>query len=546
MLYDGKPIELTPDQEEMATFYAQYIETDHVKKPQFNKNFFSEFLAVLNKDKKKGEKNPITDFNKCDFRPIHKYLMEQRDLKKNRTKEEKQQEKEEKATVEEKYGWALLDGHKQKIANFRVEPPGLFLGRGNHPKSGMVKKRIWPEDVTINISEGVKPPECPIPGHKWGSVVHNDEVGWLAFWKDTITDSFKYVWLSSSSRLKGQSDMKKFETARKLKKHIKKIRDVYESELKNKEMKTRQRATALYLIDHLALRVGNEKDEDEADTVGCCSLRVEHIKLRDPNIVEFDFLGKDSMRYTNSVAVDDRVYKNINKFMEGKQPSDDLFNELTTNALNSHLKSQMEGLTAKVFRTYNASITLQNELAKMQDDKDMTIDEKMLFYNRANREVAILCNHQKSVSKKHGEQMGKIDEKINELKDHRSLLEQQIKFLNGKGKAPEAPDESSDSDDDEKDDDKKKKKKMTFPDDVDKCKDQISKINQRIAKWETKKTEKDELKTVSLTTSKINYIDPRISVAWCKKHDVPIEKVFSKTLRQKFPWAMDVDEDWEF
>lgn len=59
------------------------------------------------------------------------------------------------------------------------------------------------------------------------------------------------------------------------------------------------------------------------------------------------------------------------------------------------MKSQMEGLTAKVFRTYNASITLQNELAKMSDDKDMTIDEKMLFYNRANREVAILCNHQK-------------------------------------------------------------------------------------------------------------------------------------------------------
>ena len=38
------------------------------------------------------------------------------------------------------------------------------------------------------------------------------------------------------------------------------------------------RATALYFIDKLALRAGNEKDTDEtADTVGCCSLRVEHI-----------------------------------------------------------------------------------------------------------------------------------------------------------------------------------------------------------------------------------------------------------------------------
>ena len=35
---------------------------------------------------------------------------------------------------------------------------------------------------------------------------------------------------------------------------------------------------ALYFIDKLALRAGHEKEEGEtADTVGCCSLRVEHI-----------------------------------------------------------------------------------------------------------------------------------------------------------------------------------------------------------------------------------------------------------------------------
>ena len=35
-----------------------------------------------------------------------------------------------------------------------------------------------------------------------------------------------------------------------------------------------------------ALRSGNEKDTDEAaDTVGCCSLRVEHIKLHDQSEV---------------------------------------------------------------------------------------------------------------------------------------------------------------------------------------------------------------------------------------------------------------------
>jgi len=73
---------------------------------------------------------------------------------------------------------------------------------------------------------------------------------------------------------------------------------------------------ATYLIDKLALRVGNEKGEDEADTVGCCSLRVEHISLADgENKVTFDFLGKDSMRYHNTVEVIPIVWKLMKRFM---------------------------------------------------------------------------------------------------------------------------------------------------------------------------------------------------------------------------------------
>ena len=55
-------------------------------------------------------------------------------------------------------------------------------------------------------------------------------------------------------------------------------------------------------VFQLALRAGNEKEEGEsADTVGCCSLRTEHIKLHEEMdgkeyVVEFDFLGK--VRYT--------------------------------------------------------------------------------------------------------------------------------------------------------------------------------------------------------------------------------------------------------
>lgn len=54
----------------------------------------------------------------------------------------------------------------------------------------------------------------------------------------------------------------------------------------------------------------------------------------------------------------------------------------------------------------------------------------------------------------------------------------------------------------------------------------IKKLDERIHKLDLKKTEKDELKTVALGTSKINYIDPRVTVAWCKRYNVPVEKVF--------------------
>ena len=58
---------------------------------------------------------------------------------------------------------------------------------------------------------------------------------------------------------------------------VESIRENYRKDYLSKEMVVRQRAVALYFIDKLALRAGNEKDDDEADTVGCCSLRVEHI-----------------------------------------------------------------------------------------------------------------------------------------------------------------------------------------------------------------------------------------------------------------------------
>jgi len=64
------------------------------------------------------------------------------------------------------------------------------------------------------------------------------------------------------------------------------------------------------------------------------------------------------MRYFNTVQIIPEVYDNLEHFIRGKTPENDLFDLLNTSSLNEYLKSFMEGLSAKVFRTYNASICL--------------------------------------------------------------------------------------------------------------------------------------------------------------------------------------------
>jgi DNA topoisomerase I len=70
--------------------------------------------------------------------------------------------------------------------------------------------------VTINIGKNVKVPEPPV-GHKWGAVINDNTVTWLAMWRENVNDSFKYIFLAANSSIKGQSDLKKFEKARELK-----------------------------------------------------------------------------------------------------------------------------------------------------------------------------------------------------------------------------------------------------------------------------------------------------------------------------------------
>ncbi|KAK3178962.1 hypothetical protein OEA41_001100 [Lepraria neglecta] len=607
MRYDGTPVRMAPEAEEVAGFFGAMLNSTHnVENPTFQKNFFDDFTKVLKETggatDKQGNKVNIKEFSKCDFQPIFDYYDAQRAEKKALPGAEKKQLKAEKDAAEATYMYCMWDGRKQKVGNFRVEPPSLFRGRGDHPKTGRVKKRVQPEQITINIGSEATVP-APPDGHRWKEIKHDKEGTWLAMWQENINGAYKYVMLAANSDIKGQSDYKKFEKARELKKHIDHIRKDYEKELRSEVMAERQRATAVYLIDQFALRAGNEKGDDEADTVGCCSLKFEHITLKPPNKVIFDFLGKDSIRFYDEVEVVPQVFKNLKIFKKSpKTDGDEIFDRLTTTQLNKHLSGYMTGLTAKVFRTYNASFTMANLLRDMK--LTGSIAEKVVDYNEANRRVAILCNHKRTVAAAHETQMGKLGDRIKGLKYQKWRVKQMMLDIDSKIKKKGA--EYFELEDDldqewilehqnflveeqrqkiEKKFNKENEKlvaeggkemkhkeleeRMEVADDlakkfkkenksgkveaegkgptIEKCEASLEKLDQRIQNMLFQAKDKESNKEVALGTSKINYIDPRLTVVFSKKFDVPIEKFFSKTLREKFDWAIkSVDEDWEF
>lgn len=443
MKYEGIPVTLHPDAEEVAGFFGGMLNSTHnVENPVFQKNFFNDFKEILKKTGgatgPDGTKISIQEFAKCDFKPIFEYYDAQREAKKALSKEEKKRIKAEKDEAEAPYIYCLWDGKKQKVGNFRVEPPGLFRGRGEHPKTGKVKTRVMPEQITINIGKEATVP-APPEGHKWKEVKHDRTGTWLAMWQENINGNFKYVMLAANSDIKGKSDFEKFEKARRLKGRIDDIRQSYKQDLKAEMMADRQRATAMYLIDNLALRAGNEKGDDEADTVGCCSLKYENITLREPNTVIFDFLGKDSIRFHEEYQVEKQVFKNLKIFKKPpKKEGDEIFDRLTTTQLNKHLSNQMPGLTAKVFRTYNASWTFSQLLKKIK--KGGTVHEMIKAYNEANREVAIICNHKRTVGASHAASMEKMDEKIKGLKYQAWRIKQMMLDLDPKIKKKKGAD----------------------------------------------------------------------------------------------------------
>jgi DNA topoisomerase-1 len=476
----GVTVTLSPIAEEMAYNLAKKKDTPYVQDPVFVGNFMKYFRKELPEDFKNSS------FSDVDFSRFYNLVDAEKRAKEAITKEEKKStaasRKEQRELLKKKYGNAIIDDKEVDIANWLVEPPGLFMGRGAHPIRGSWKPRVEQRDVTLNMDE-----VAPAPAGNWGPVVHDHESIWIAKWVDKLTDREKYVWPHESSEIQQSRSKEKYDKALRIGGQLERLRRNILKNMGSRDDKKRKIATVSYLIDKLGMRVGDEKDEDEADTVGATTLRVEHDKIADAKI-DFDFLGKDSVRWVKTLDnPEPMLVQNLRRFTAKKKPSEEIFDVVTSSMVNRFLSEIIPGLSAKVFRTYHATLETERSL-KRRDVKDADELEKRYFAKEANLAAAEFCNHKRTPPKNWDDSLKKKEAKLAEYR--------------AKGKEAMV---------------RKMELEVQF----------------------TRKT-----KDYNLNTSLKNYIDPRVYKSWCDYVGLDWDKLYTTSLQRKFSWVARSKKSW--
>lgn len=520
----GKSVDLNLEQEEMIYQWAKKKDTPYAQDKVFQKNFTKDFT------KKLKSKSKIS-YEDIDFSNAYKIVDKEKDLKEMMSKEDKKslavKRKELREKLKSKYGIAIMDGKEVEVGNYMAEPPGIFIGRGEHPIRGKWKPRVTAKDVTLNLGK-----EAKVPEGKWGKIVHEHDSMWLASWMDFLTQKRKYVWLADSSGLKQDRDKAKYEKAVKLANEIDKIKTRIVKDMKNP--KTSKISTACYLIYCTSMRVGDEKDPEEADTVGATTLRKEHIKIT-ADTIEFDFLGKDSVRWQETIVAqghDKQFQENLKKLVEKKKPKDEIFDKITSRHVNAYYSSIVSGLTAKVFRTYLATSVVKNYLVEHDDIKAKTANEKLYHTKMANLEAAKMCNHKRTIPKTFEESLEKKRETLrNAEKDQPSKKTQKtLKKL-----------ESSEP----KTNTQKKSKVKRIKTLNEQIKKQKIKHKDRVEKLKFQIDLSEKTRDYNLGTSLRNYIDPRVVKAWTEEVGAEWEKLYTAALQKKFLWVKNENVEWK-
>jgi len=239
------------------------------------------------------------------------------------------------------------------------------------------------------------------------------------------------------------------------------------------------------------MRVGDEKDPGEADTVGAITLRPEHIRIEN-NILRFDFLGKDAVRWEKSIEAPLAVIKSIEEYSETCKEY--LFEGIDSRKVSRFLSEGMSGLTAKVFRTWRTTEAVKDYLEKCKVKKEDAEHVKQFYAKMSNLRGAEVANHKRKIPLNFDERLAKKEDKLRGL-------ELQLRESIGKGKKTDSI---------------------------------LARIEK--AKLDVELTKKT--KEYNLGTSLKSYIDPRVYESWSTNVGFSLDKLYPKALRKKYEWAL--------
>ncbi len=523
----GENVDLDINQEEMVYQWAKKKDTPYVQDKVFQKNFLVDFANTF------GSKYKKLELEDVDFKNAFKVVDKEKDAKELLTKEEKKalaaKRKELREEMKEKFGKGKMDGNEVEIANYMAEPPGIFIGRGEHPLRGKWKPKVTSKDVTLNLGK-----EAKVPKGDWGKIVHDQDSMWMASWTDYLTQKRKYVWLADTAGIKQDRDKAKYDKAKKLAQEIETVKTKIVKDMESKDAKIRRISTVCWLIYRTAMRVGDEKDPDEADTVGATTLRKEHVELTS-DAIKFDFLGKDSVRWQETVPAvgnDKQFHANLKELTAKIKPTDEIFGNLTSRDVNEYYKTVVNGLTAKVFRTFSASTVVSKYLNENGDVKTKSAMEKLYHAKLANLEAAIMCNHKRTIPKT-------FEQSLQKKRDTLKVAQKATPWKKNEETLKKVESTKTKTDAQEK-----------------KRKERITKIKQMIKKSKTKQKERveklqlqldltEKTRDYNLGTSLRNYIDPRIFKSWTDEVSADWEKLYTSALQKKFLWVKSENESWK-
>jgi DNA topoisomerase-1 len=444
-------------------------------------------------------------------------------------------------------GRAMVDGRPQPVVPAAVDRPGIFVGKGSHTHThtdtegaatGRIRRRIVASDVVLNLGPGAPVPRVPLAGCgrrgagagsgagagqgrgcRWGGVVRDPTVDWVAKWRDPLTSVVKYARLGPASSAEQGSARDKFEVARRVARALPAFRQRVRALMTapaSRPPAERELGALLWLVERLALRVGTTTAVGDRARGASTLLARDVVVLPRGAGVRLDFPGKDGVRYVRTLGPggsgSDAATRDALAVLRraagaaAAANNAPLLPSVTARDANAAIERMLPpGASSRVLRTCAACALFERTLRELEPSGSGSGSAGTLAATRAgaalalliaHARVAVLCNHRRDAGPSSAAAAAldgaELDARLDGLAEEaRALLRQRSA-------------------------------------DAGRVRQLAARVRDRVVL----------AAGLSLTTARANYLDPRIAAAFMARVGLPPDGAFTPALARKYGWAL--------